>query len=192
MKTNYNFGSIIIWAIPPKELSGFNKLFDILQNFFTKMPQTHSSILLHKIASTEKYYEFEASTTVRINIYEQNKNSEIYDIHAPYSVKFSAFEKLYYKHYGKIYNILQTFYFIWRYLLELLGFKATKMYNPFGIFGLICSELVYLYLYEIANQMNWVEVKEFMNNWNADNFHAGDVKMVMEFMVNRNYASRVF
>lgn len=188
MKSNYAFGSIIVWAIPPNKLSGLNRIFDYLQNFFTKMPQTHSSILLHKIVGTEKYYEFEASTTVRINIYSYNKYSEIYDIKAPYSVKFSAFEKLFNKKYGKIYNILQTIYFAWRWFFEILGFDIRKWFNPFGFFGLICSELIYLYLKEIAKEMNWTDLYYFLNGWDADNFHAGDVKIVMDFMTVRGYA----
>lgn len=193
------FGSIIIWSIPPEKLKGFNKLFDILQNFFTKMPQTHASILLDKVEGTNMWYEYEATTTVRISLYSYNEHSEIYEIIAPTSLMKKIFISLYHENNGKVYNILQTLYFAWRWFFELFGFRTTKWFNPFGMFGLICSELVYLYLMEIATTMSkvnrkntaWKEVVEYLNNWNQDTFHAGDVWRVIKFMERRNLVRQI-
>jgi len=193
MHNSFPFGSVISWRINPKDLTFPENIFDYAQNFFTKMPETHTSILMHKMEDWpyDMWYEFEASITVRINTYTQNLNSSIFDIKAPEDVKIKVIDKLRKEHYGKIYALPQTFYFIVRWAAEGVGLDPRRWINIFH-WNKICSELVYDYLYEISQEMKWFDLEMKLNEWKPDNFHAGDTRVILNWMSYRKYATLIY
>jgi len=187
------FGSVVSWRIPPADLPFPNNVFDYAQLYFNESPETHASITMHEMLNwpIKKWYEFESSDTTRINRFSINPNSTIFDIFAPFDVKAKVIEKLLNAHYGKLYAIPQTFYFMVRWAAKKVGLDARKWINPFH-WGKICSELVYDYLWEIAIEMKWYDLENLLSQWRADNFHAGDVRFVLNWMVTRHYAIIIY
>lgn len=187
------FGSIVSWRIPPTDLSFPNNVFNYAQLYFNESPETHASIIMHEMINwpIKKWYEFESSNITRINRYSFNSNSTIFDINVPFDIKAKIIEKLLNQHYGKLYAIPQTFYFIIRWAAKKFGIDARRWPNPFH-WGKICSELVYDYLLEIAIEMKWYDLENLLKEWRPDNFHAGDVRFVLNWMLTKQYASIIY
>lgn len=187
-------GSVLSWSVPPSELKGFEKFFNILQNYFTERPETHASIIVQKLSEygDDVWLDFEASNTVRFTLYSQNKNSVIFDILAPDNIKFDTIKMLRNLHFGKIYDIFQTIFFLFMWAFKKIGINTRKWKNPFALYGLICSELVYLYLWNISLHMGWDDLMDYLSKWNSNNFHAGDVRVVLDWMIKRGYARLIF
>lgn len=196
MLKDYKYGSVISWAIPPANLSFPNNIFDYAQVYLTGEKETHSSILLDRQAYFEGniyvkkdlFYEYEASTTTRVNIFRGNQYATVYGINAPRSILEPTINYLIEKYYGRIYNFPQLAYFVFRRIMESLSIDVRRWYNPLGLFFLICSELVYYYLEIIAHGMNWLDLLEYLHQWRANNYSSGDNKNVLLFMINKNYA----
>ena len=185
------YGSCIVWAVPPS-LNGFvEKIFGFLQNFFTGQPETHASMVMSEYPEKPgEYYEYEISVTARITLFGYpHTYADVYDILAPETIKVEAMTKLIRETRGKVYGFLQTFIFIVRWVLEKFGRDGRRLWNPFRFLH-ICSEGQYMYLYDIAERMDWRRVLLFMRQWKPDVFHAGDCRTVLDFLVLEGYAKK--
>lgn len=186
------YGSCVSWKVPP-ELNGFfERIFGVLQNKVTGKPETHSSMIMSKYP--EKlgwYYEYELTVTSRISTFTPGQHSTVFEILAPLSVRVAAMEKLRHNTEGDFYGILQTFIFLVRRIIEEFGGDGRKIWNPFPWLG-ICSEGQYNYLMDIAMAMGWQDLIDYMNEWNPDVFHSGDARLVLDFMVSKGYAEKIW
>lgn len=186
------YGSCVSWRVPPKLNGFFERIFGWLQNRVTGMMETHSSMIMSKyIEKPRWYYEYELTVTARISTFTPGQYNTVFDILAPLEVKVDSMEKLRAQTEGDVYGILQTSIFLVRALYEKLGKDGRKIWNPFGFLG-ICSEGQYKYLYDIAESMKWYEVTNFMNQWNPDVFHAGDARIVLDYMVSKGHAEIIY
>lgn len=169
------------WRVSYKELKGAEFIFDWLQLKVTGMPETHSSIVMD-IATKDRYYEFEATTTVRISRTSYSeKVCTIFKINAPREILEEALDELINEQ-GKIYNIPQTLYFGFRRIMEFINIDVRRWPNPLGWLFLICSELVYLFLKKVAEKMQWLETIHYLNQWRKDTVHSGDIRVILDFM----------
>jgi len=186
------YGSCVSWKVPP-ELNGLiEHIFGVLQNKVTGEPETHSSMIMSKYPEKEGwYYEYELTVTARISTFTPGQFNTIYDILAPLEVKVESMEALRGKTEGDIYGILQTSIFLVRRIIEECGGDGRKIWNPFGFLG-ICSEGQYNYLMGTAVAMNWQDLIDYMNEWNPDVFHAGDARLVLDWMVDHGYARKIW
>jgi hypothetical protein len=156
------------------------------------MMETHSSMVMSRYVEKENsYYEYELTITARISEFIPGQYNTIYDILAPTEAKLNSLEKLRHQTEGDVYGILQTTIFLVRALYEKFGKDGRKIWNPFGFLG-ICSEGQYRYLYDIAETMKWYEVTNFMNQWNPDVFHAGDARIVLDYIVSKGHAKVIW
>ena len=184
--TQIPYGSVVSWKVPPKNNSFLIKIFGYLQFLFTDGKETHSSIIMSRYPEVDAYYEYELSVTARINVFHPNKNATVFEILAPLELKIGSLSYLIKKTYGDIYALWQTPMFAVRKLVELLGFDGRRLWNPFSWLG-ICGEGVYEYLYRIAIEESWVDLMEYMNEWNPDLFNSHDTRLVLDYMVSKNY-----
>jgi len=186
------YGSCVSWRVPPKLNGFFERIFGWLQNRVTGMLETHSSMIMSRYIEKENsYYEYELTVTARISEFIPGQYNTIYDILAPTEIKLSSLEKLRHQTEGNVYGILQTSIFLIRALYEKFGKDGRRIWNPFSFLG-ICSEGQYRYLYDIANSMAWYDLTHFMDQWNPDVFHAGDARIVLDFMVSKGYAQIIW
>lgn len=186
------YGSCVSWRVPP-ELNGlYERIFGILQNKVTGMPETHSSMIMSKYPEKEGwYYEYELTVTARVSTFIPGEYNTIFDILAPLEVKVEAMEKLRKDTEGDFYGIMQTFIFLVRRVIEECGGDGRRIWNPFPWLG-ICSEGQYDYLMNIAIAMNWQDLIEYMNEWSPDVFHSGDARIVLNWMVDHGYAKIIW
>jgi hypothetical protein len=186
------YGSCVSWRVPPKLNGFFEKIFGWLQNKVTGMPETHSSMIMSKyIEINNRYYEYELTVTARVSTFTPGQFTTIYDILAPLEIKVSAMERLRKETEGNFYAIWQTVIFLVRRILEEFGKDGRRIWNPLKWLG-ICSEGQYKYLYFIAESMKWYDLTHFMDQWNPDVFHAGDARIVLDWMVIRGYAKIIY
>jgi len=93
--TEIPYGSCVSWRIPPDQNEFFKRNFGHLQNIIARGPETHSSMIMSEYREIQDaYYEYELSVTARINIYQYNPNSTVFDILAAQAVKVNALESL--------------------------------------------------------------------------------------------------
>ena len=183
------YGSCVSWRIPPAQNGFIDKIFGYLQNLFTNCEETHCSIIMSEYPENDAYYEFEQSVTARINIYDGNPNSTVFDIKAGWLEKEIVLETMI-KNIGQVYGFAQTLIFIVRWLLELVGIDGRRLWNPLGFLS-ICSEATYYYLADLAEIMQWSDLRDYLKEWNPNTFHSGDFREVLDWMVERNYAQKI-
>jgi len=188
------YGSCISWRIPPARNGFIEKIFGYLQNFFTGYPETHCSKTMSKYPEIDAYYEYEQSTTARINVYNGNPNSTVFDILAEEETKVRVLENMIRENYGNVYGIAQTSVFGVRWLFEKLHIGwwnfGKQLPNPLGFLS-ICSKEGYLYLYGVGLGEGWHDLVAYLGQGSADAFHSGDFREVLDWMVERNYAVKI-
>ncbi len=185
------YGSCVSWRIPP-ELNGFfEKVFGWLQNKITGEPETHCSMTMSEYPEVNAYYEYELSVTGRISIFHIGEYNTVYDILAPVNMKAAALTLLINNTKGDFYGFLQTTIFLVRFIIEKFGGDGRRIWNPFPWLG-ICSEGMYSYLYRLGRLMDWKDLTDFMDQWSPDVFHSGDARVVLDFMVEKGYARKIW
>ena len=184
------FGSILSWSVPPKLNGFFVMILGYAQNFFTKRKETHASIILDYSDRLKANYEFEATTTTRISLYRGSEYVIAFTVEAPDEIKAQAirdFEPFL----GRIYGIVQNLWFIERWFFELFKLDIRRWRNPLGWFWLICSELVFRYLYRVAELMKWGDLLLYLDQWKPDNVNSGDIRIIMDKMVELKYSKSI-
>ena len=148
-----------------------------LQRFFTKMPYTHTAIVLEKYMNENVVLSADELTVILPlnNYFEEDKTEiEIYELLLDFD-KISITRDLFLNYSGKKYAFLQVLYFIYRWFNEtVLKRDVRKEKNIFNK-GQICSELVYLYLCEVAQKTNTKELLDKLNEYTKDTIHVGDI-----------------
>jgi len=184
------FGSILSWSVPPKLNGWFTMILGYAQNFFTKMKETHASIVLDNSELLWAHYEFEATTSTRVSLFRGNKYAIGFTVEAPDKLKVQAIRELE-PFLGRIYGIVQNLWFIGRWFFELFGLDVRRWWNPLGFFWLICSELVFRYLHRVAELAEWGDLILYLDQWKPNNVHAGDIRIILDFMVEHKYSIKL-
>ena len=187
------YGSCVSWRVPPEYNDFFERIFGWLQNKVTGMPETHSSMIMSSYPEKgeEWYYEYELSTTARISEFHKNEFNTVYDILAPLNKKVIVLELLIDDTKGDLYGFMQTFVFLVRAVIERFGKDGRRIWNPFSWLG-ICSEGMYNYLYGLGILMEWKDLTDYMDQWNPESFHSGDSRIVLNYMVEKGYAKKIW
>jgi hypothetical protein len=150
------------------------------QRFFTRMPYTHSAILLENIFEQQSILTSDELTNIQAlsnYLKEPETDIEIYKVKVPQEMKEYEVKSMYNRYAGKKYGFAQILWFMYRWLLERFGIDARRKKNFFPG-GVICSELVYHYLVEIAK--NYPQLNKKLKEWNAETVHVGDIKHICE------------
>lgn len=176
-------GAVISYRNPvPKYGYKFWKRFtnySWLQNTFTNMPETHCAIYVGDLHRLERQMVFDAGASVRFDTFSfDSTRHTVYQIGATDRELLQIINKLVDDYTGTIYGIFQLPYFVLRWMFGWV-FDVRRWWFPFRS-GKICSELVWDYLHRIAEQQGWKDLKDYLNEWNKNNFHAGDCRKVMD------------
>ena len=152
--------------------------FSWIQRKITGMPYSHSSIYIG-VNELGRREEFEANwqvgtTTlnyrpVKMEAYELIGVSETKQI---LNELINGFE-------NKSYGWLQVLTFIRRWFFDLIGID-TRKWKVWLKGGVLCSELVWYYLIRVAFEMRWDDLLSYLEHWNPDCFHSGDIKTVID------------
>ena len=176
--------------------------FSSAQRFFTKMPYTHSTFSVGNILGFESVLSADEKIVIEpVGRYYEEKETdiEIYRLKKKVlPVGFegalsSAIESMYYKYANTYYGFGQVFWFVYRWFMEsVLKKNAKKKDNPFKG-GIICSELVYLYLEQVCKVLNKCypkrDTRRFsvllhlqieLNKYTRDTIHAGDIAVIIK------------
>lgn len=159
--------------------------FSWLQRFVTGADATHSEPILHLDCYGDVVgLSAEHSCTLEyINRLIENKDIDvwIYEIEIKCNNEESLIkyveEYLTREYFGKRYGYFQIIYFVIRRIAELFGIDARRWYNPFKA-GLLCSEICYWYLLELAEGLSEHFVTALLQ-WKSNNIHSGDIKYLM-------------
>lgn len=177
------FGSIISHRTPvPKFGYKFWKRFTNypwLQNTFTNRPETHCSIYVGDLHRLNKQMIFEAAIDVHYTDWNFNPTIHtVFQIGATERELAQVLESVIKDYNGKLYGFAQILYFIPRWIFGKI-FDVRRWWFPFRG-GIICSELVWHYLHRIAKLKKWYDLKEYLEQWNPNNFHSGDCRDVLD------------
>src|SRR3990167_4360893 len=176
------FGSIISYRTPiPKFGWKFWKRltnYQWLQRTFTGKPETHCAIFVGELHRLEKGIVYDAGLSVRFDYWKFNNNYHtVYQIGVDERELKKIIDTLIYDFNNTIYGMFQLPYFLIRWALPFIDTR--KWWFPFRA-GKICSELVWEYLYRIGRKKNWQDLIDYLNQWDKNNFHAGDCREVLD------------
>lgn len=177
------FGSIISYRTPvPKYGWKFWKRFtnySWLQNTFTGKPETHCAIYVGHLHRLDIEVVFDAGASVRFDTFAFNQDRHtIFQVGVTERELKVIIDSLVRDYGSKIYGVFQLPYFVLRWMFGWL-FDVRKWWFPFRG-GKICSELVYEYLYRIGKQQRWQDLIDYLNEWDMNNFHANDCRIVLD------------
>lgn len=179
--------------------------FSTCQRFFTGMPYTHCTISVGEILGFEstigadekvviepirKFYE-EDSTDIEIYRLRKEILPLNFDTHMSNTMKY-----MYCKYANQYYGFSQILWFVYRWLMEKFGKDVRRNNNPFKG-GVICSELIYLYLVQLTIVLNkcypkkdsrrfsvLLPLQTDLNRFTADTIHAGDIASIIKMNTN--------
>jgi hypothetical protein len=177
------FGSIISYRTPvPAYGWKFWKRFtnySWLQNTFTGKRETHCAIYVGHLHRLDTEIVFDAGASVRFDTFEFNQDKHtVFQIGVTDRELKLIINSLIRDYGSKIYGVFQLPYFVLRWMFGWI-FDVRRWWFPFRE-GKICSELVWEYLYRIASQQKWDDLREYLEEWLPDNFHAGDCRQVLD------------
>lgn len=176
--------------------------FSSCQRFFTKMPYTHSTFSVGNILGFESVLSADEKIVIEpVGRYYEEKETDIEIYRIKRNVMPIGFERtlenaieaMYYKYANTYYGFGQVSWFVYRWFMEsILKKNAKKKENPFKS-GIICSELVYLYLEQVCKVLNKCYPKKDsrrfsvllplqidLNKFNRDTIHAGDIANILK------------
>ncbi len=166
-------GNVVVFNV---KHGGF---FETAQRFFTGMLYTHAAIGFGEVTGYESV--FEALFAIAITPFERTRNNTDIDFEV-WSLKGvprehidAAIHNAYLRFAGEEYGFFQILWFIYRWLNAKLGRDVRKEGNWFPD-HLICSEVVYKFLWDVSADAPSLRTK--LNEWNSNSFHAGDVHTV--------------
>lgn len=167
---NFKQGDIILLNRHGKESNWFSNA----QRFFTRMPYTHSALVLGKVKGLMSVLSAdELVVVIPVNRYLEEEGTDI-EVYRPKFVDWVLINQLmpdlYQKHAGKPYGYLQLLYFVFRWLAESFKIDVRKWKNPFTNND-ICSELIFEYLLLTGSK----PILFALSDYRLDNVHVGDI-----------------
>lgn len=174
----FKAGDIIILSRKGKNDSFFSKS----QRYFTKDKWTHIAVIINPILGVpsvlsanelivteplERYFNEESDIEVyRPKFYKKNKVQMIKDL-----------AEMYKKYASTIYGFFQLLWFIIRWLeISLFGKQIFFKNNPFKK-GIICSELVLIFLKDLYEKN--LELSNVLQKFDNDSVHVGDIRNII-------------
>lgn len=147
----------------------------LFRSFFT-----HSALIFQKFLGNPTVLEADLAVAVTPFLKEVvNNTTKDYKIFAVRGFTDAqlvrAMEQVFLRFAGEDYGIWQIPFFIYRWFLELFHRDVRKFPNWFPD-HVICSELVWWFFYFLSDDMP--ALRSFINQWNSNNFHAGDTYTV--------------
>lgn len=173
-----NIGMIYVFNNQDK-----SSIYSRLQHFFTKMPYSHTAIGAgdimgdkHVLSSDHLCFLQPIETYIKSGKITQ----EVFKFKKASYVKTAPIiKKLHLQYSGTTYGYVQILWFAYRWLMEKLGKDVRKHHNWFATRTVICSELSFLYLHELADMCQLTDLKDKLNEWHKDNVHVGDIRNII-------------
>ena len=164
-------GSIIFY----KNISGIGSW---LQRFILGIPYSHNSIYIG-VNELGRMQEFEANLRVNTTTFTDSvEHREVYPLNLSEDTIKKVLNQLINEYEENSYGYISWIAIFLRRCFELLGFNAKGWKILWG-WGVHCSELVYYYLLYLAWEMKWKDIENFLDLYNPNTFHPGDVKDVI-------------
>ena len=161
-----------------------------LQRWVSNTIYSHVSISLgNKLDAIDDCGEFEADLKVRLHSF--HKRTESMDvlqiIGVPHQTLWHSLKYVIDMYEGKTYGFISWLTIAIRYGFEWLGFKEVYRWNILWGWGVICSELVWYYIMEIADRMIdakgtnftlWSQLSFELSRHQADTFTPKDIELL--------------
>lgn len=153
--------------------------FSTLQRFFTNKPYTHVAVGIGKVANLDSVFEAREVMSVQpwINVtINKSIEYEVYEIAPEYKEKIQKIIISSYPEYAEAtYGYLQLLHFVYQWFMRKVFKKDTRRSHNWFVHGIICSE----YGYVILDRLDIPEIRNFLYEWNSNNFNAGDMADVL-------------
>ena len=130
--------------------------------------------------------EFEANLQVDQTTYHPDKkHRDVYEVvDVPGNVMKRVLNDIIDEYEEKTYGFISWFTILIRRIFEIIGFKNVKGWNILWGWGVICSELVWYYLYELSVYMTrsygWYEFHQELKTYNPNIFTPKDISYLVE------------
>ena len=151
--------------------------YSVCQRFFTKKPYTHTALVFGEVKGFQSVIssdEVVAVLPVRNYFAEEGTDIEIWRFKDNHSELIEdLLTKLYTGYADMSYGYLQIPWFIYRWFMESVFQKDVRKQKNWSTSGVVCSELIYVYL-ECFIQF-YPELKEKLDEWNQDTVSSGDM-----------------
>ncbi len=212
---NYDMlpGRVVVFANPGAKL--FSKdWYTAAQHILTRMKFNHTALGFFKFDGHDEDTLFEAKEAQSVTPWDKDNIEEYYIFQIKWYTQQeieTALWNLYKEFAGKPYAYLQLLYFVVRYIWEtkwvvkyfgwlprLFGKSSNvRLWNNWFVSGTICSELFYRFMEHLVKIRFNKELNDELNNWNANNFHAGDsytfmtnVTSVFDMIYHKEYTGK--
>ena len=149
--------------------------FSKAQRFFTRMPFTHTGVIVGTVNNVPALLEAKMVTTVTPwkNVID-NEMLEYFVFRPTIDFGIQPVNDLWARYSGRSYGFAQVLWFVYRYIMESWPFRADvrgqKNWFPTGD---ICSEVVYNWLSWLSINSNTLEA--LVSQWNENTCHSGDI-----------------
>lgn len=151
-----------------------------IQQIVLGIPYSHNSIFIGN-NQLGRLQEFEANLELgTTTFYPDPLHRELYSINAPQEIIIEVLNQLIDDFEERVYGFIQWPAIGLRRLFEILGFKNAKSWNILWGWGVVCSELIYYYLYKLALRMDWDDLLAELKIYNPNLFHPGDTKIILK------------
>ncbi len=158
---------------------GLGGFFASAIRFFTKSKYSHTLMISDDTLGAEAVQE--AGVIVQVvpfDKYYRHCDKEIYKMYrpkAPEEVKAQSAKKVFVEFAGVTYGKLQLIWFIYRAVMENVFKKDVRSQKNWMTDGVICSELVYWYLWNLGEPY-----QSLLKPWNPDTIQAQDILNIVE------------
>jgi hypothetical protein len=154
---------------------GFRGLLADAIRYFTDSNFSHSFIITDPVCGQETVQE--ASELVAVVPFDKNyreSETELYVVYRPKAskkAKLEAAKKCFVEFAGVSYGRLQLIWFVYRAVMERVFKKDVRKQKNWMADGVICSELVYWYLWYLGKPYQTI-----LAPWNPDTIQAEDLR----------------
>ena len=107
-----------------------------------------------------------------------------FEFNVPESLQEKVIDKLKTEFLGRGYGYLQLISFIKRWTLS--WFKDSRNIGVPFVGGVICTELVYWFFYDICFEMGWYEDINFLQGWNSNLIYPIDILIFADYFHKKN------
>lgn len=149
--------------------------FSAAQRFFTRMPYTHTGIIIGDVNDESALLEAKMSVSVTPwKPFTTDPTLQYWVFRPAMSVNPQALSDLWHRYAGHDYGYFQILWFVYRWIMESWPFRADVrgQHNWFPT-GDICSEVTY-------NWIQWLSMQDplldaLVMEWNENTCHSGDI-----------------